>query len=83
MRVINPQCPNILSKQNHTFDGLHNTLDGVFRKLRSEGVGAVQKHAEPFTKENSLWKSGVLGTHTHIEMTRLYQPCNKVVTNMC
>ena len=63
MRAINS---NILSKKYHTFDGLHNTLDRMFRKLRSEGVGAVQKHAEPFNKdeENSLWKSGVMGTHT-------------------
>ncbi len=66
MRSKKPECPNILSKDCHLFDGLHNTLDGLFRKLRSEGVGSSSKNAEPFTKEeeNTLWKDGIMGTHS-------------------
>ncbi len=60
MRSINPEAPNILAKNNPAFSQLHNTLDGIFKKLRAQGVGATSKHAEPFTKdeENKLWKSG-------------------------
>jgi len=66
MRSINPECPNILSKECHLFNGLHNTLDGLFRKLRAEGVGSSSKNAEPFTKdeENCLWKQGTVGIHS-------------------
>ncbi len=62
MRSINPEAPNILAKNNPAFSQLHNTLDGIFKKLRAEGVGATSKNAEPFTKEeeNKLWKSGVM-----------------------
>ena len=45
------------------FQGLHGTLDNVFRKLHENGIGAKVKHAEVITKdeENQLWDSGVIG----------------------
>ena len=66
MRTINPQCPNIFAKKDPRFRELHNTLDGLFRKLRSEGVGSVKRSAEPFTKkeENDLWEKKIIGVHS-------------------
>ena len=41
-------------------------MDGVFRKLRAQGVGANPKHAQPFNKEeeNLLWRKGIIGVST-------------------
>ena len=38
-------------------------MDSVYRKLRSNGVGAEKQSAEPFTKEeeNKLWEQVIMG----------------------
>ena len=55
------QAPNIFDKSNPVFKELHSTMDSVYRKLRSNGVGAEKQSAEPFTKEeeNKLWEQGI------------------------
>ncbi len=70
MHSINPSAPNFLSKDDPIFTEFHNTLDGIFKKLRAEGVGASPKHAKPFSKEeeNELWKSGAIGTHSPLAL---------------
>ena len=64
MRNHNPDTPNFMDKKNTQFQGLHGTLDNVFRKLHENGIGAKVRHAEVITKdeENQLWDSGVIGT---------------------
>ena len=66
MRTANPNTPNFMDKKNTHFQGLHGTLDNVFRKLHENGIGRKVKHAEIITKdeENQLWESGELGTKT-------------------
>ena len=65
MCTANPNTPNFVDKNTH-FQGLHGTLDNVFRKLHENGIGRKVKHAEIVTKdeENQLWESGKLGTKT-------------------
>ena len=55
MRTANPNTPNFMDKNTH-FQGLHGTLDNVFRKLHENGIGRKVKHAEIITKdeENQL-----------------------------
>ena len=62
MRETNPDCPNFLNKQDSRFRQLQHTLDAVFHKLHSEGIGVQVKHAEVLTKEDEakLWNSGVM-----------------------
>ena len=68
MRSVKPDCPNILSKENHFFTDLHNTVDGVFRKLRAQGVGANPKHTQPFNKEEeNLLRGGE--EHRNLKIT--------------
>ena len=47
-------------------------MDSLYRKLRSEGVGAEKHSAEPFTidDENKLWSLGVVGTNTPVSLLR-------------
>ena len=56
MRTANPNTPNFMDKKNTHFQGLHGTLDNVFRKLHENGIGRKVKHAEIITKdeENQL-----------------------------
>lgn len=63
MRQINDSCPNFMDKQDLRFKQLHNTLDSLFHKLHSEGVGVHVKHAEVITadEEMKLWESGIMG----------------------
>ena len=63
MHSHNPDTPNFMDRRNMQFQGLHGTLDNVFRKLHENGIGAKVKHAEVITKdeENQLWDSGVIG----------------------
>lgn len=62
MRNINTNCPNFLAKNHPMFKDLHNTIDGLFRKLRSEGVGSSKNSSEPFSKheEKLLFDSEVI-----------------------
>ncbi len=58
MRSMNPTL-------DPRFKELHNTIDAVFKKLRSEGVGSVTKSAELFTKD-ALWESFELTIHRQL-----------------
>ena len=51
MRDINPQAHNILDKNHPQFREFHYTVDGLFKKLRSEGIGSAKQSAEAFSKE--------------------------------
>jgi hypothetical protein len=57
-------APNIFTKNESSFRELHYNMDSIYRKLRSECVGAEKYSAEPFTigDENKLWSLGVMGT---------------------
>ena len=49
MRSIDDMwAPNIFEKNDPSFRELHFTMDSLYRKLRSEGVGAEKHSAEPF-----------------------------------
>ena len=47
-------------------------MDSVYRGLRAQGVGAVKRPAEAFTKEEEklLWSSGVIGTDNPVALQR-------------
>ena len=66
MRSNNPACPNFLDKKDYNFTQLHNTLDSLFSKLHSEGIGRQTKKAEVLSldEEKKLWESGTLTTTT-------------------
>ena len=66
MRAANPGSPNFLSKQDSRFQHLQNTLDSIFHRLHSEGIGVQVKHSETITKEDEakLWNSGIVGLTT-------------------
>ena len=66
MRAINPGCPNFLDRKDYRFAKLHNTLDSLFNKLHSQGVGRQIKKAEVLSIEDErlLWESGTLNTST-------------------
>ena len=66
MRQSNQWCPNFLNKQDNNFHQLHGTLDALFHKLHSDGVGVQVKHTEIITKadEEKLWTSGVIGVNS-------------------
>ena len=60
MRDINPGCLNFLNKKDPQFKPLRGTLDALFHKLHSEGLGTEIKSAEVFTQDDdTLWSTGV------------------------
>ena len=64
MRDTVPGALNFLDKGDQRFKALHNSLDSLFRDLRTKNIGTRVKHAEVFTKEEEqmLWDKGILGT---------------------
>ena len=68
MRSKNPSCPNFLDKKDGRFKQLHGTLDALFHKLHSQGVGRQTNSAEILTseEEDKLWNEGVMNTSTPI-----------------
>ena len=66
MKEVNPACLNFLNKKDARFKQLHGTLDLLFHKLHSEGLGTKVKSADVFTQEDEqqLWSSGVLNLST-------------------
>ena len=65
-RDQSPGCPNFLDKQYSRFKHLQGTLDALFHKLHSDGIGVQTKHTEILTKddEEKLWTSGIMGMAT-------------------
>jgi hypothetical protein len=66
MRAHIPDCLNFFNKEDTRFCELQSTLDYVFHKLHSDGIGVQTKHTEVLTKEDEekLWKSGVMSLTT-------------------
>ena len=65
MKSLNPSYPNFLEKSPE-FVEFHRTLDNLFRKLRTDGIGSESKHTPSISiqEENMLWSSGVVNTST-------------------
>ena len=61
-----PGALNFLEKGYQHFKALHNSLDSLFRDLRTNNIGTSVKHAEVFTRdeEQIMWNKGILGTTT-------------------
>ena len=51
MRETTPGCPNFLNKQDSQFRQLQGTLDALFHKLHSDGIGVQVRHTEIITKQ--------------------------------
>ena len=60
------QLLQLLDPDDHRFEELHDSIDNLFRELRSSGVGSDTKSAEVITKdeEAQLWEKGLLGTNS-------------------
>lgn len=71
MRSNNPNYPNFLEKKSPAFVEFMSTLDNLFKKLRSEGVGSSSAHTEGISREeDELWSSGVLNINTPLGLLR-------------
>ena len=70
MKQTNQGGPNCLNKQDNNFHQLEGTLDALFHKLHSDGVGVQVKHTEITTKddEDKLWTSGVIGVSSPLSL---------------
>ena len=64
MKEMNLRAIDILSESDPNFCGLRSVRDNIARKRRSEGIGAVVKHASIISleEEERLWEECVLGT---------------------
>ena len=62
MREVNPGCLNFLNKKDSRFKQQHGTLDVLFHKLHSEGLGTKIRSADIFIQEDKekLWDNGVM-----------------------
>ena len=72
MKAQNSEYPNFMDKNNGSFNVFNTTLDNLYKRLRSEGVGATSKHTEGISKEeeDQLWSCGVLNTTTPLGLLR-------------
>ena len=63
-------CPNFMDRKDPRFRDLTGAIQVRYRELRTEGVGAVVKHAAIVTpeEENQLWDSKVLGVHSPLAL---------------
>ena len=61
-----PGALNFLEKGDQHIKAIHNSLDSLFRNLRTKNIGTSLKHAEVFTRdeEQIMWNKGILGTTT-------------------
>ena len=61
-------APNLIDRAQReaNFPCLHNALDRQLKMLRSIGVGVEVQRASIITSEmeNTLWKLGIVGTHS-------------------
>ncbi len=66
MKGDNPSYPNFLDKKNPKFRPFQIALDNIFKKLKSEGIGADAQRIENFSveEEKVLWTSGALNIDT-------------------
>ena len=66
------QCPNFMSRNDPAFRELTGAVQVHYKELRTDGVGAVVKHAPIVTseEESMLWDSKVLGVHTPLALVR-------------
>ena len=73
MRDMIPGALNFLEKGDQHFKALHNSLDSLFRDLRTNNIGTSVKHAEVFTRdeEQIMWNKGILGTTTPQSLLKL------------
>ena len=80
MVAENPQYPNFLCKSDPAFKTFHTAMDNLFKKLKSDGVGADAKHTEAISaeEEKQLWESGVLNVSTPTGLLRaVFYMCGK------
>jgi hypothetical protein len=72
MRIKNPLYPNFLKKDDPDFVTFHNTLDNVFKSLRSNGIGVSSSATEGLSNddEGKLWDLGVLNVTTPLGLLR-------------
>ena len=71
MRSIDDmRAPNIFTKNDPSFRELHCTMDSLYRKSRSESIGAEKHSAEPFIidDKNKFWLLGVMGTASLVSL---------------
>lgn len=66
-------CPNFMDWKDVRFLDLTGTIQVLFHELRTEGVGALVKHAAIVTpvEENKLWNLKVLGVHNPLALLRV------------
>ena len=64
------QCLNFMSRKDAAFRELTGAVQVCCKELRTDGVGAVVKHAAIVTpeKENMLWEPKVLGVHSPLAL---------------
>ena len=62
-RTLNAASPNFLDTEDPSFFSFHASLDNLFCRLRSSGIGSQSKSAEIFTKvdQKKLWDDEILG----------------------
>ena len=65
-------CPNFMDRKEPRFRDLTGAIQVRYRELRTEGVGAMVKHAAVVTpeEETQLWNSKVLGVHSPLALIR-------------
>ena len=63
-----------MNRKDPSFRNLTGAIQVHYRELRTEGVGAVVKHAPTITpqEENMLWESKVIGVHTPLLLYVLF-----------
>ena len=57
MLEANPNASKFCNAHNTDFRDLTRTCDSVYRRLHSEGVGAVVRHTPTFSVEDDNWKA--------------------------
>ena len=67
-------CPNFMDRKEPRFRDLTGAIQVWYRELRTEGVGAIVKHAALVTpeEETQLWNSKALGVHSPLALVRAF-----------
>ena len=63
-------CPNFMNRKDPRFRNLTSIIQVRYCELRTNGVGAIVKHAAVVTSEEEdlLWNSKVLGVHSPLAL---------------